>query len=164
MMGCCTSIKHELFHASMYDLSDPTTTSTESGGDAAAPDKIIDIEETFAPRPHLLFVAAKLVLAIWLLATMVISILDNGPYYGFWFAYLSSWGMLFTVMYMLCSFFCAALLAYHRPLERNKGELKGKMGTLIKKTWSLFAVAFPAEIIITVLFWFLVFDGRLKYT
>jgi hypothetical protein len=159
-MGCCTSIKHELFHASMYDLSDPTYHA-----EAVAPNKIIDIQETFAPRPHLLFVAAKLVLAIWLVATIVISILESDPYFGFWFAYLSSWGMLFTATYMLCSFFSAALLSYHhQPQERNTGEMKGKIGILLKITWSLFALAFPAEIVITLLFWFLVFDGRLKYT
>eukprot|EP00984_Skeletonema_dohrnii_P027319 scaffold16852_cov65-Skeletonema_dohrnii-CCMP3373.AAC.3 len=52
---------------------------------------MMNIDETFAPRPHLFFVGAKLVLAVWLLVTMVISILENEPYYGFWFAYLSSW-------------------------------------------------------------------------
>ena len=161
-MGCFATIKHELFHASMYDLSVPTTSSEITA--VAATNKMMNIDETFAPRPHLFFVGVKLVLAVWLLVTMVISILENEPYYGFWFAYLSSWVMIFTVMYAICSFISAALLAYRRPLERRKTELTGKIGMLLKITWTLFAVTFPAALVVTLLFWFLVFDGTLKYT
>jgi len=161
-MGCFATIKHELFHASMYDLSVPTDSSEITA--VAATNKMMNIDETFAPRPHLFFVGVKLVLAVWLFVTMVISILENEPYYGFWFAYLSSWVMIFTVMYAICSFISAALLAYRRPLERRKTELTGKIGMLLKITWTLFAVTFPAALVVTLLFWFLVFDGTLKYT
>ena len=59
-MGCCAKIKHELFHASMYDLSDGPTAN-----------KFMDIEETFAPRPHLFFLGVKFAVAVWLFASMV---------------------------------------------------------------------------------------------
>lgn len=155
MMGCCATIKHELFHASMYDLSDDPTAN-----------KFMDIEETFGPRPHLFFVGVKFAVAVWLLASMVVSILSEDPNYGFWFAYLSNWGFTFTVLYGICSFVSAALLAYHRPLQQRRTELTGKTGVFLKMTWALFAVAFPAELVITLLFWVLIFDESmgLDYT
>ena len=155
-MGCCTTIKHELFHASMFDLSDPDTSSDGN--------KFMDVEETFAPRPHLFFVGAKFAMAIWLFASMVVAILQNEPYFGFWFAYLSSWGLVVTVLYAICSFISAALLAYHPPQQQKRKELTGKVGMLLKITWALFAVAFPAELCITLLFWVLVFDGSFNYS
>jgi len=155
-MGCCTTIKHELFHASMFDLSDPDTSSDGN--------KFMDVEETFAPRPHLFFVGAKFAMAIWLFASLVVSILQNEPYFGFWFAYLSSWGLVVTVLYAICSFISAALLAYHPPQQQKRKELTGKVGMLLKITWALFAVAFPAELCITLLFWVLIFDGSFNYS
>ena len=152
MMGCCTTIKHELFHASMYDLSEPNTSNDGN--------KFMDIEETFAPRPHLFVIGAKFAIAVWLFASMVVSIMKHDPYYGFWLAYLSSWGLVFTVLYAICSFVSAALLAYHPSLQQKRSELSGKVGILLKITWTLFAVAFPAQLIISLLFWGLIFDGN----
>lgn len=164
----------------MYDLSESSVSSLSSSSssvsssaiiieDETTSEKVLDVEETFAPRPHLIYLVVKLIFAIWLMATMIISILEYAPYYGFWFAYLSSWGLVFTVMYQLCSFMCAALLAYNnkrRHLEgmNQIGQMKGCIGILLKITWSLFAVAFPAGLVIAVLFWVLVFKGRLAYT
>lgn len=155
MMGCCATIKHELLRASMYDLSDDPTAN-----------KFMDIEETFAPRPHLFFVGAKFAVASWLSASMALGILDEDPNFGFWFAYLSNWGMILTVLYAICSFVTAALLAYyHRPPQQRRTELTGKIGVFLKITWTLFAVAFPAELVITLLFWVLIYDGDdLTYT
>ena len=64
---------------------------------------------------------------------------------------------------------CAALLAYnsnrrHQEGMNQIGQLKGYIGILLKITWALFAVAFPAGLVIAVLFWVLVFKGRLAYT
>jgi len=154
-MGCCAKIKHELFHASMYDLSDGPTAN-----------KFMDIEETFAPRPHLFFLGVKFAVAVWLFASMVVAILGEDPHRGFWFAYLSNWGIFFTVLYAICSFVSAALLAYHRPSQQRRTELTGQIGVFLKITWTFFALAFPAELVITLLFWVLIFDGNmdLDYT
>ena len=87
MTGCCTlnRIKHELLYSSMYDLSESSVTSLSSSSvsssaiiieDRTTAKKLLDVEETFAPRPHLIYLVAKLIFAIWLLATMVISILE----------------------------------------------------------------------------------------
>lgn len=166
----------------MYDLSESSVTSLSPSSlssvsssaiiieDEATATKVLDVEETFAPRPHLIYIATKLIFAIWLLATMVISILEYAPYYGFWFAYLSSWGLVFTVTYQICSFMCAALLAYtnnrrhHLEGMNQIGQMKGCIGILLKITWTQLAVAFPAGLVIAVLFWVLVFKGRLAYT
>ena len=86
--------------------------------------------------------------------------MKQDPYYAFWLAYLSSWGLVFTVLYAICSFVSAALLAYHSSLQQKGTELSGKVGILLKITWTLFAVAFPAELVISLLFWGLIFDGN----
>ena len=78
----------------MYDLSESSVTSLSSSTSSVSSSaiiienettakKVLDVEETFAPRPHLIYLVAKLIFAIWLLATMVISILEYAPYYGF---------------------------------------------------------------------------------
>ncbi len=151
MMGCCATIKHELLRATMYDLSDD-------------PNKFMDIEETFAPRPHLFFIGAKFAVAVWLVASMALGIAGEDPNHGFWFAYLSNWGMCFTVLYGICSFVSTVLLAYQRPLQQQRTELTGKVGVFLKITWTLFAVAFPAELVITLLFWVLIYDGNMDLT
>ena len=168
-MGCCTVMKHELFHASMFDLSESFSPSSASSttieDEAAAANRIIDMEETFAPRPHRIFIITKFMLAFWFLTTLVISVLAYEPYYGFYFAYLSSWGFVFIVAYAICSFCSAALFAYYRRrraavVENNR---RGMM-MMMTLTWALFAVALPAGLIIVILFWILVFNGRVVYT
>lgn len=154
-MGCCTVMKHELFHASMFDLSESFSPSSASSttieDEAAAANRIIDMEETFAPRPHRIFIITKFMLAFWFLTTLVISVLAYEPYY--------------IVAYAICSFCSVALFAYYRRrraavVENNR---RGMM-MMMTLTWALFAVALPAGLIIVILFWILVFNGRVVYT
>lgn len=162
-MGCCNNIKHELLHASMYDLSEPVASAGDAGDSSEPSTKILDIERTFAPRPHLLFVGIKFACAIWFLASLVVATLEYNPTPGFFYAFLSAWGLVFSVLYFVCSFMSAAVLAFH-PRGEDKEALTGKSGILIKTTWTLFSLTFPFELVITVLFWVLVYDGYISYT
>lgn len=150
-MGCCISIKHELLHASMYDLSERVSSTEPST-------KTLDIKNIFAPRPQWLFIGIKFACAAWLLASLVVATLEYNPTPEYFYVYLSAWGFVFTVLYFICSFLTAAVLACHQR-GQNEDAMTGKSGILIKTTWSLFSLAFPFELVITVLFWVLVYDG-----
>lgn len=45
----------------------------------------------------------------------------------------------------------------------RRGTLEGRVGLLVKTTWALCAIAIPSEVMITILFWVLEFDGTVRY-
>lgn len=122
--------------------------------------RCIDIERTFSPRPRVPYMGAKVFIMAWIIATLVSSIANN-DHPDFWLAYLTHWGFLFTVAYSVMSVISAVVFAVRAP--DKSGVLEGGVGFLVKTTWALFAIALPVEIVITILYWVLVFDGEVKY-
>jgi len=96
----------------------------------------------------------------WIVAVMVSSIRGK-TYPSFWLAYLTHWGFTFTTAYFIMSVLSAVYLAMQPPA--NSGVLEGGIGLFLKITWALFAIAVPGEIVITILFWVLEFDGTYDY-
>ena len=121
----------------------------------------LDIVKTFSPHPRVPYIGVKISLAAWIVSFMPMTIMSTqSTYPSFWLAYASHWGLVITTAYIILSALSAVYLAIRPPA--NPDELKGGVGVLIKSTWALFAIALPAEITITILFWTLeygTYDG-----
>ncbi|KAL7518710.1 hypothetical protein ACHAWX_003520 [Stephanocyclus meneghinianus] len=148
---CRTGLRRELT-SPMFDLIEPP----KNEGDTAL--CLIDVSKTFSPRPRCLSIAAKVFLTAWAIAIMALSI-EQTQFESFWLAYLTHWGWTVTVAYFVFSL-CTAF--YWRNCEPDD-DAGGSCGILVKITWSLFAIALPAEVVICLLFWVLEFDGTVRY-
>ncbi|KAL3775079.1 hypothetical protein HJC23_013999 [Cyclotella cryptica] len=159
MMNClrvsCTNARRELT-SPMFDLSEPAVdlASTEGGVLTSS----IDVSKTFCPRPRIPFIATKVFLSAWVIAMMALSI-EQTQFESFWLAYLTHWGWTVTVAYFLSSLGTAC---YFSKCELADGAGRTS-GVLIKLTWGLLAIALPGEVVICLLFWFLEFDGTVRY-
>ncbi|KAL7462605.1 hypothetical protein ACHAXS_002985 [Conticribra weissflogii] len=149
--SCCSSLRHELY-SPMFDTVEPISIKNKTGL------QILDIVATFSPRPRWFYILAKSFLAAWAIGIMYASITTyENP--SFWLAYLTNQGWVLTSAYFSCSLLSALYLAKRGKMD----DLKGCGGMLVKSTWSLFAIALPAEIVIAILFWVLEFKGNLTY-
>eukprot|EP00578_Thalassiosira_sp_NH16_P027103 CAMPEP_0181082538 /NCGR_PEP_ID=MMETSP1071-20121207/3674_1 /TAXON_ID=35127 /ORGANISM="Thalassiosira sp., Strain NH16" /LENGTH=302 /DNA_ID=CAMNT_0023164129 /DNA_START=226 /DNA_END=1134 /DNA_ORIENTATION=- len=154
------------FQGPMFDLVEYYATTPSSPNDTkiksrSIDERHLDIEWTFSPRPRPIYLTAKIFILAWTIAITFHSI-SGATHKVFWLAYLTHWGVMFTVAYMLMSVSSAIYLAV-RPPKTNTTVLEGRTGLLLKMTWALFAISLPAEVVITILFWVLEFNGSLTY-
>jgi len=163
MATCCAVFRREL-KSPMFDLAEhsPPKSSTNDVASASETNntRTLHIEKTLSPRPRLPYIGAKLFVAAWIVSILAMSIIKK-THRSFWLAYLTHWGYLFVTAYALMSVFSAVYLALRPP--ENPSVLEGGVGVLFKTTWVLLAVAVPAEIVITILYWVLLFDGNVVY-
>jgi len=108
----------------------------------------LDVVRMLSPTPRLPFISAKVFMLAWIVSTMALSI-SNSTHHSFWLAYLTHWGITFTVAYMTMSVISFVYLARRPPVNQGGVEL------LVKITWALCAIAIPSEFMITILFWVL---------
>jgi hypothetical protein len=155
----------------MFDLVEhsalaPTMTADEV--DATSPVSVVDntpprrmdIVKTFSPHPRILHIGVKISLAALIVSVMAMSIQDT-MHQSFWLAKLTHWGIVFCSAYAILSAVSAVYLAIRPPASPD--ELEGGVGVLIKSTWALLAIAAPAQVMITILFWALEFKGTISY-
>lgn len=166
MPAFCTAAGLE-FKAPMFDLAEHSAPSNADEGtndDSLTNDSknisCLDVEKTLSPSPRLPYIGAKLFIMAWMISIMMLSIRDS-THPSFWLAYLTHWGFLVTTAYTIMSAISAVYLAMRPPA--NPGVLEGGVGLLVKTTWALLAIAVPAEILITILYWVLEFDGTVTY-
>jgi len=160
MASCCIAIKREI-KAPMFDLTEHSATVSDNEG--ANDDSnsnttsrcTMDIQKTLSPSPRLPYIGAKLFIMAWAISTLSLSIVKF-DFPSFWIVYLTHWGFIVTTAYTIMSFFSAVYLAMRPPA--NPGVLEGGVGLFAKITWALFSVTLPTEILITILYWALVFD------
>ncbi|CAG5134973.1 unnamed protein product [Candidula unifasciata] len=117
--------------------------------------------------PHWLYVSWRLFWAGWNFAWIVYSInltVDAAPYPGAgakWLIYLTNLSyLLLTVQSILHA---VTVVSYMCP-QKNKGSLESIQGSIpwyLKPLWLLTSVVFNTAIIVTVLYWSLVFTGEL---
>ena len=81
---------------------------------------------------------------------------------AFFLAHLTIWGLIVTTVYIILSALSAVYLAMRPPARL--ADLLGGAGVLIKSTWALFAIAAPAELVITILYYVLKFPGTFNYS
>mmetsp|Transcript_28403 Transcript_28403/g.48992 ORF Transcript_28403/g.48992 Transcript_28403/m.48992 type:complete len:302 (-) Transcript_28403:300-1205(-) len=166
MPAFCTAAGLE-FKAPMFDLAEHSAPSNADEGtndDSLTNDSknisCLDVEKTLSPSPRLPYIGAKLFIMAWMISIMMLSIRDS-THPSFWLAYLTHWGFLVTTAYTIMSAISAVYLAMRPPA--NPGVLEGGVGLLVKTTWALLAIAVPAEVMITILYWVLEFDGTVEY-
>jgi hypothetical protein len=112
--------------------------------------KLIDLNASFAPRPAWISVFIKFILFAAAAAIMADGLLDTTPTF-LYFAYLTNWSLIVTLLY----FFFSMIVTLYPPFITGTNNPP----FLIKFTWMLFAVAAPAELTVTVLYWGLEFSG-----
>lgn len=153
MHSCFTAARGE-FKGPMFGLVEHSNDTLTNNDNSSAP--CLDIVQTFSPRPRILHIGIKFFLAAWIVSILASSIRKK-DHPSFWLAYLTHWGFLATTAYSLMSVLVAIYLAVRPPANTDK--LEGGTGLLIKTTWALFALAFPVEVMITILYWVLEYDG-----
>lgn len=110
----------------------------EADGDASvcssndAPRRLC-IEKTFSPRPRLAYIATKLFLLAWIVSTLALSILQE-KHSSFYLAYLTNWGLNFSVAYFIMSIFSAVYFAWRPPPGIDTLD-NGGVGLIVKTTW-----------------------------
>ncbi|KAL7545735.1 hypothetical protein ACHAWF_009083 [Thalassiosira exigua] len=162
MCACCAAVRRE-FGGAIFDLlelKNPSTSTKEGFAGSDGIHRRMDVVRTFSPGPRLVCVPLKLAFAAWAAAIVASSIM-NKDHPSFWLAYVTNWGLVGTLAYFLLSGVTAAYLAVCPPVD--PGALGGAAGAMIKATWGLFATMLPAEILITLLYWTLEFNGRFSY-
>lgn len=157
---CCAVVRGE-FKGPMFDLVEQSASAATEEDEAGVnvvdnTPRSLDIVKTFSPHPRVPYIGVKISLAAWIVSVMPMSIMST-TYPSFWLAYVTHWGLVLTTAYIVLSALSAVYLAIRPPA--NPDELKGGVGVLIKSTWALFAIALPAEIVITILFWTLEYDA-----
>lgn len=164
MKNCCAALCEELrCSTSLFDLKEPGKSSQVHVDKKKnkLPPRQIDIEDTFAPsKPW--SILGRTFIAAWVLSCLGLSI-QRKVNRLFWLAYLTHWAWASASAYIVASW---TTLVYLRckPLQ-DKRSLSGVPGLLIKTTWALFALCFPGEMAVTVLYWTLDYDGSaVSYT
>lgn len=160
--GCCSTICGEI-NSPMFDIAEQTNANIDDKSPLANDDdddksnaSRLDVVAMLSPTPRLPILSAKVFMLAWIVSTMALSI-KNSTHHSFWLAYLTHWGITFTAAYMLMSVISFVYLAKRPP------ENQGGVGLLVKITWALCATAIPMELMITILFWILEFDGTVRY-
>jgi hypothetical protein len=158
--NCCAAVRGE-FKGPMFDLVEQSASAPTREDETGvylvdSTPRSLDIVKTFSPHPRVPYIGVKISLAAWIVSAMPMSIISM-TYPSFWLAYVTHWGLIVATAYIILSALSAVYLAIRPP--SNPDELKGGVGLLIKSTWALFAIALPAEIVITILYWTLEFDA-----
>ena len=159
--NCCAAVRGE-FKGPMFDLLEQSASAPTREDEAGVnvvdtTSRSLDIVKTFSPHPRVPYIGVKIIfIEAWIVSVMPMSI-TSYTYPSFWLAYGTNWGLVVTTAYIILSSLSAVYLVINPPA--NPDELKGGVGVLIKSTWALFAIALPAEIVITILFWTLEFDA-----
>ena len=144
----CTTLKDE-FKGAYFDLVEQQ--GSEDGSDARA----LDVASTFSPKPHALYIVAKLIIVAWIISVMVMRIMMFA-FPSFWLAFLTHWTLVLTVAYSLMSFVASVVLACRPPQTAT-------LTIWLKVMWALYAAMLPANVLVTILYWALEFDGTTNY-
>lgn len=129
-LGCCGRLLAE-WRLSMFSTTD-------------ANGKTIDLEATFHLRTRpawIVYIIIKICFLVWAISAVISEIIGiDEP--GFWFAYLTHWGSLSTILYFALSLSCAI-----RPISQQP------VNFLTRSTWFMFTTTVCIEILITLLYW-----------
>jgi FAR-17a/AIG1-like protein len=138
--------------------------------------QLVDIPNSFSPQPKLPVLVLKFIFWSLTLSDIVVgwAVLADNP--GFYLAYLTHWTLLISFLYFTlsllnssstsCCLFCSS--KHHHPFDddddennnnNNNNEELSSVSCMVKLTWVLFTVSAHAEILVTLLFWLLVYDN-----
>ena len=110
--------------------------------------QMIDVQRSFAAKPFWVVVLIKLVLTGVSVDAMVRDIiLYNASTRYFYFAYLTHWGLLCAIIFMLLSF-ANTLMPY--PEQPGRGL---SASVFVKLAWAFFPLAATIEAVVVALYW-----------
>jgi hypothetical protein len=110
--------------------------------------RISDMDAVFHPKPKLFTYPIKLLVFAWLIQVIVQAFSDFSSDKGFWFAYLTHWGTMSVLTYFTLSLICLM-----RPIKQDPTNL------LTRATWFVFTTTVNLELVITLLYWVLEYEG-----
>ncbi|CAB9516478.1 expressed unknown protein [Seminavis robusta] len=133
---------------SRAELSHPAFSAREVTG------QVLNGPNSFAPA-GLCTLLAKTIVMSWSMSLFVIGLLSRSePPMAFFFAYLTNITLLIACLYLLLSWWNSLLSTICTSTTTN-------IGWMHHISWALFAVAAPGEIIVTVGYWTMDWDGKL---
>ena len=113
-------------------------------------DRVIDIPASFSPMGVITQLAKTVTMGTGIFTL----------YWGlgrdlrvFWLAYLTHWALTFAILYLLLSFLNSFISVTQPP------PLQTQVGFRVKLTWILFTIACNLQIVVTVAYWFVIYDG-----
>jgi hypothetical protein len=134
--GCCGRLRAELQHPPFHheEVNGQQLHGPESVGPSGTSILIL-----------------KSIIFLWSLSVLIEGILITDPYV-FYLAYLTHWSLIMTCLYFWTSW-------YHTLRNTLLGATESNVTFFHKWTWGLFALSAPAEIVVTVGYWGLEWDG-----
>ena len=121
----------------------------------------IDVKETFSPSEHrVVYGIIKAAILLWTTSIVVLDIrvfasIDAAH---FWLAFLTHWGLVFTLATNLLSL---SMFVYFLPyVQTNLGGLEENVKNgLVRFTWAIFTITINIALLITLLYWILDYNG-----
>jgi len=120
----------------------------------------IDVADSFAPASnrfhHIIIV--RVVFLVWSIASLALSISKEEDEDRFlYLGYLTHQGLIFSIAYQMS---VCVLTLQRESLKQPNPDFQEGLSTSLKITWFLYALCVPTEIVITLLYWVLVYDGQ----
>eukprot|EP00567_Pseudictyota_dubia_P003238 CAMPEP_0197456188 /NCGR_PEP_ID=MMETSP1175-20131217/42718_1 /TAXON_ID=1003142 /ORGANISM="Triceratium dubium, Strain CCMP147" /LENGTH=366 /DNA_ID=CAMNT_0042990221 /DNA_START=68 /DNA_END=1168 /DNA_ORIENTATION=+ len=141
-ISCIARIRYEL-------RSSPFHTREPCG-------RYIDIRKTFCPEPVRSVLLVRISFFLIMLEILIQNLLATSPDARWFFmAYLTHWGLVVALAYQLSAL---AGMVLRRTVMVQTQDGNDKCNILLLISWALFAVALPAEVILSVLYWALVHE------
>lgn len=114
-------------------------------------DRTLSVTATFSPR-GVFAIVFKLLLLCLSVTSLVLSIISNGGSL-FFLAYLTNWGIVWTTLYSMLSFF-NSIVKCRQP---SSGDFVGIRPAI---TWLLFEIAAHTQIMVSILYWAMVYKPQ----
>lgn len=164
--GCCRRLCEE-FRLGFFDLRVAPRAKSEEEEEETTSECywMVDIPNSFAPQQPTWWLVLIIKFIFWglTLSTIIMGwafVADNA---GFYLAYFTHWTLLLSFFYLTLSLFNSS--PFCQPQKQEGQEVTATASCMVKLTWGLFAVVAHAEILVTLLFWLLVYDGgEILYT
>lgn len=144
-MSCCSRLKAE-WNLSMFSLED---TSGQT----------VDLKQTFAPKPTLLYGAIKGCILIWFITYCII---DSATYQfgAFWFIFLTDWGLTLMYLYMVSTTFGYIRTMYLEKSQLQDGTENNNHTFFTRFISTVGVLAVNIEVLIILIYWLTIYDGR----
>jgi hypothetical protein len=113
----------------------------------------IDIVRSFSPRGVIPILWKA---AVWAIQFLTVAKRENGG--GFYFAYATNWALVLSIFY---SFF--SLINSFLPVQQPPSA-ESSVGVRVQTSWILFLLAANSEMMVTILFWAMLYKGGIPST
>jgi hypothetical protein len=144
-LGCCGRFCAELKH--------PAFSPQEVTG------QVIHGPQSFSPAGSCTLLAKTIPMA-WTVSLLVLGLFGSEPPRAFFFAYLTNVTLLTATVYFLISWWNSLVATACSAMTSS--QTSPNIHLMHKIVWALFAVAAPAEIVVTVGYWAMDWDGTME--